>query len=57
MIRKEIDGICTSIDRKLSQYDKAQDRDGDGKDWESEFYDFLNDLYIKLKTISKKMGD
>lgn len=41
MNRTEIDKICTSIDRKLTQYDKAQDRDGDGKDWESEFYDFF----------------
>ena len=55
MDRTEIDKICTSIDKKLSQYDRYQDRDGGSeKDWESEFYDFLNDLYMKLKNIANK---
>lgn len=57
MSRKEIDKICTLIDKELSKYDRAQDRDGDGKDWESEFYDFLSDLYRKLKLIANKMED
>ena len=57
MDRAEIDKICTMIDKKLSQYDRAQDRDGDGKDWESEFYDFLCDLYKKLKKIADQMEE
>ena len=57
MSRKEIDKICTMIDKKLSQYDRAQDRDGDEKDWESEFYDFLSDLYMKLKAIANQMEE
>lgn len=57
MTRKEIDKICTIIDRKLTQYDRAQDKDGDGKDWESEFYDFLCDLYKKLKKIANQMEE
>ena len=57
MSRKEIDKICTLIDKELNKYDRAQDGDGDGKDWESEFYDFLSDLYKKLKSIANKMED
>ncbi len=57
MNRVELDKICTAIDKKLSQYDRAQDRDGDGKDWEEEFYNFLSDLYKRLKMIENKMED
>jgi len=57
MNRKELDKICTSIDSKLTQYDRAQDRDGDGEDWESEFYEFLNDLYLKIKAVANKMEE
>jgi len=56
MTRTELDKICTLIDKKLSQYDRYQEKDkGSEKDWESEFYDFLSDLYMKIKDIANRM--
>lgn len=55
MNKEKLNKICSSIDRKLTQYDRYQDNDKEGKDWESEFYEFLSDLYMKLKEIANNI--